>query len=197
MPTIRLATIDDAEAIAAIYAPYCDRTPISFETAAPSVADIASRIEAITVRLPWLVLDDNAVVGYAYAGPHRERAAYGWALDAAVYVAADHHRHGIGRALYTTLFDVLRLQGYFKVYAGITVPNPASVGLHEAFGFTAIGVYRGVGYKLGAWHDVAWYGLDLQPQTPEPRAPKTFGELAETSAWRAAVAGGLVHYRRS
>ncbi|HSF06625.1 MAG TPA: arsinothricin resistance N-acetyltransferase ArsN1 family B [Methylomirabilota bacterium] len=194
--TIRLATDADAAAVAAIYAPFCVSTAVSFETTAPSAPEMANRIRALVGRLPWLVLDaDGLVAGYVYASPHRERAAYGWSVDAAVYVAPSHRRYGVGRALYTTLFQVLRLQGYYKAYAGITLPNPASVGLHEAIGFELVGVYHGVGYKLGAWHDVAWYGLALQPERLDPGLPLPVSSILGSPRWLEAVARGLAHYR--
>jgi L-amino acid N-acyltransferase YncA len=174
--TIRPATAHDAAAIAAIYAPFCEFTAVSFEVHAPTPAAIATRIRSIMAHYPWLVMDDGggALAGYAYAGRHRERAAYRWSVDVAVYVAPSHHRRGVGRALYTRLFDVLRRQGYFKAYGGITLPNAGSVGLHEAMGFTLVGVYRGVGYKLGEWHDVAWYQKTLQAERPDPPEPSKF-----------------------
>jgi L-amino acid N-acyltransferase YncA len=178
VPQIRLATESDAPAVAAIYAPFCEFTAVSFEVEAPTPHTMAARIRSITVHYPWLIMDDNgAVAGYAYAGRHRERAAYQWAVDVAVYVSPSHQRRGVGRALYTRLFDLLRRQGYFKAYGGITLPNPGSVGLHEAMGFTLVGVYRGVGYKLGEWHDVAWYQKTLQPERSEPPAPVSFNAL--------------------
>lgn len=193
MAAIRLASIRDAAAIAAIYGPFCESTPVSFEVAAPSSAEIAARIERISSRFPWLVLDDGGVVaGYAYASAHRERAAYQWSVDVAAYVDASYRRRGVGRALYTALFDLLRLQGFFKAYAGVTLPNPGSVGLHEALGFRPVGVYRGVGYKLGAWHDVAWYALALQPEIENPPAPKPIGELVGTSGWHEALSRVVV-----
>ena len=196
MTSIRTATVADAAAIAAIYGPYCTSTAVSFEVEAPSVDEIAKRITAITRQYPWLVLDDGGVAGYAYASKHRERAAYQWAVDVAVYANRSYQRRGVGRALYTTLFDVLRYQGYFKAYGGITLPNASSVGLHEAVGFTLVGVYRGVGYKLGAWHDVAWYQKVLQPERPAPAPPASVASIPD-SEWRAAVARGLQQYRKS
>jgi phosphinothricin acetyltransferase len=172
-PIIRAATEDDAAAVAAIYGPYCDATAVSFETIAPDVNEIAARIKAVTARYPWLVFDNGeSVAGYAYASRHRDRAAYQWSVDVAVYVARPHHRKGIARALYSELFDRLVRQGYFKAYGGITLPNPGSVGLHESMGFTLVGVYRGVGYKLGQWRDVAWYQKVLQPERPDPPEPR-------------------------
>ncbi len=185
---IRLAGPADAGQVAAIYAPFCLETAVSFETAAPTPEEMARRIQKITERLPWLVLaEGDAVAGYVYAGPHRERAAYRWAVDVTAYVAPAHRRRGVGRTLYAALFRILRLQGYFKAYAGVTLPNPASCGLHEAVGFRPVGVYRGVGYKLGAWHDVQWYQLSLQPEQVEPPEPRGIREVMGTSEWEAAL----------
>jgi L-amino acid N-acyltransferase YncA len=195
-PTIRLAQPADAAAVAAIYAPFCTDTSVSFEYEAPTAADMAERIRKITARLPWLVLEtEDGVAGYAYASQHRERTAYRWAVDAAVYVGAGRRRAGVGRALYTTLFRILALQGYYKAFAGVTLPNPASVGLHAALGFVPVGVYRGVGYKHGAWHDVAWYQLALQPERPEPEPPRELQAVLTTLGWDEAVAAGLALYR--
>jgi phosphinothricin acetyltransferase len=195
-PAIRLAFTDDAAAVASIYGPFCESTAVSFEYAPPSTDEIANRIRTITAQLPWLVLDDHGVVaGYAYASSHRERAAYGWSVDSAVYVSPIHRRLGVGRALYTTLFQLLRLQGYFKAYAGITLPNSASTGLHEAVGFRLVGVYQGVGYKHGVWHDVAWHQIALQSERLNPDPPLPVSALAETPGWAEAVSQGLRHYR--
>jgi L-amino acid N-acyltransferase YncA len=197
LPTIRLASKDDAAAVAAIYGPFCESTAVSFEYMAPSIEEMASRIQTTTAQFPWLVLDDNGVVaGYAYASRHRERAGYVWSVDVAVYVDPAHHRCGVGRALYATLLQLLRLQGYFKAFAGIVPPNPASTGLHEAVGFTLLGVYRGVGYKQGAWYDVAWYQMALQPERLNPDAPVPVSAVAQSPGWAEAVSLGLTHYRR-
>ena len=195
--TIRLAQDSDALAVASIYAPHCESGSVSFETSAPSTEEIARRIQNITQQCPWLVLeDDGTVAGYAYAGRHRERAAYGWAVDTTVYVGDAYHGRGVGRALYATLFNVLRMMGYFKACAGITLPNPASVGLHEAVGFTLGGVYRGIGFKLGHWHDVAWYEVELQPEAPDPPAPKPLNAVVDSQGWKDAIAQGVTYYAR-
>jgi phosphinothricin acetyltransferase len=177
---IRFAGPDDAAGIVAVYGPYCDGTVISFELAAPTVAQMRERIKRITRQFPWLVCEiDGEVAGYVYACPHRERAAYRWAVDVAVYIAPQHHRRGIGHALYSVLFQILRAQGYFKAYAGVTLPNPGSVGLHEAVGFTPLAVYPGVGYKFGKWLDVGWWQLELQPLTEKPQEPLPFYAVSQ------------------
>jgi phosphinothricin acetyltransferase len=142
-------------------------------------------------RFPWLVCEiDGLVAGYAYSSPHRDRAAYQWSADVSVYVRSDRHRSGVARALYTTLFEALDLLGYYKVYAGITLPNPPSIGLHKAFGFQEVGVYKGVGFKLGQWQDVAWFERTLRPPTPNPTPPKTFEIVRNTSEFADAVKMG-------
>lgn len=195
MATIRLATDADAPSVAEIYAPYCNHTAISFEEIAPTAGEMAKRIRTISSTRPWIVLeDDGAVVGYAYASPHNERAAYRWSVSTAIYISALHQRRGAGRALYTTLFDVLRHLGYFTATAGITLPNAASVGLHEAFGFALVGVYRDIGHKMGAWHDVAWYQASLQTIPSQPTDPRPVSVVHDSPAWREAVARGSACY---
>jgi L-amino acid N-acyltransferase YncA len=192
---IRLAVETDGAAVADIYAPFCESSAVSFETEAPTAAEMASRIRAITSRFPWLVLeDDGAVAGYAYASQHRDRAAYGWSADVSVYVHPAHCRRGVGRALYSTLFEALRRQGYFKAYAGITQPNPPSVALHQAVGFVLVGTYRGVGYKQSAWHDVAWYQKSLQPERANPGPPLPVSAFLDTPRWIEILGAGLKYY---
>jgi phosphinothricin acetyltransferase len=185
MPTpisIRFATPDDAAGVAAVYAPYCS-TPISFELEPPDADEIRGRMAKVLEAYPWLVAEEGgAIVGYSYAGRHRERAAYRWAVDVSVYVLAGRHRLGIGRRLYEALFDLLRRQGFVNAYAGVTLPNPGSVGLHESLGFEPVGVYRLVGYKCGAWHDVAWYQLRLQEPTDPPAPPSALAPSWTDSA---------------
>jgi L-amino acid N-acyltransferase YncA len=169
---IRLATPDDAAAVADVYRPYVESTVISFEVAAPDVTEMRRRMAAVLARLPWLVCErDSRVVGYAYASPHHVRAAYQWSVDTTVYVSTDSHRAGVGRELYGTLFPLLARLGYVNAYAGITLPNAKSVGLHESFGFAPVGVYRNVGFKFGVWHDVGWWSRALQPLPAVPSPP--------------------------
>jgi L-amino acid N-acyltransferase YncA len=156
----------DAAACAAIYAPYVCDSVASFEARAPSIREVSARIDAAHA---WVVAErDDVVLGYAYGSSHRERAAYRWAADVAVYIDAGHHRSGIGRALYGRLFEQLRAIGLWTLCAGITQPNDASNGLHRALGFLPIGTYRRIGWKAGAWHDVQWLQLDLRPDEPGP-----------------------------
>src|SRR3954452_5271098 len=146
---IRFAQLTDAAGILAIYGPYCESTCVSFEIVAPTIEQIEDRISRITVDYPWLVGEiDGQIAGYVYGSRHHERAAYRWAVDVAVYIAAAHQRRGMGRILYETLFSILREQGLFKTFAGITLPNPASVGLHESLGFRRVAVFGGVGFKF-------------------------------------------------
>jgi L-amino acid N-acyltransferase YncA len=163
----------DAPSCLAIYAPYIRETAVSFEERVPSVEEFVERIRVTSETHPWLVLEvDGVVVGYAYASPHRERAAYRWAADVAVYVAPSRHRSGVGRRLYGELFERLRRQRYRIACAGITLPNDASIGLHRSMGFRPVGVYSGIGWKAGAWHDVSWWQLDLAPAGGgEPEEP--------------------------
>jgi phosphinothricin acetyltransferase len=163
----------DAAACAVVYEPYVRDTVISLEEVPPDEREFRERIERISSRYPWLVAEDGgAIVGYAYASEHRVRASYRWAVDVAVYVDAAHHRRGIGRALYGALFELLTRQGFHVACAGVTLPNEASVGLHEALGFTPVGVYRRIGWKTGEWWDVGWWQLELaQVGSSPPREP--------------------------
>ena len=139
---IRLATANDAEQIQGIYAPNVLYTAIAFELEPPTVDDMRQRIVQTVQHWPWLVCEDHGeALGYAYASEYRTRPAYQWSVEVSVYVHAQVHRSGIGRALYSALFKLLTLQGFYNAYAGITLPNPGSVGLHEALGFRPIGVY--------------------------------------------------------
>ncbi|NNE52448.1 MAG: N-acetyltransferase [Sulfitobacter sp.] len=159
---IRPAKPSDARAIAAIYAPIIERTVISFEEVAPSAEDMVKRISDLQPDYPYLVAEQNGtVVGYAYGSPHRSRSAYRYSADVTVYVAEDARRTGTGRMLYHYLLLALKERGMHRAYAGIALPNPASVALHEACGFQHVGIYHEVGFKCGKWHDVGWWECDL------------------------------------
>jgi len=155
---IRSATTADAAALQRIYAPIVLETAISFEYEPPSVEDMAGRIAATLQTYPYLVAVDNGkVCGYVYASAHAERAAYRHSVNTTVYIAPEAQRTGVGRALYFELLPELKRRGFHAAFAGITLPNTASVALHEQVGFKALGVYREVGFKFGAWHDVGWW----------------------------------------
>ena len=191
--TMRVARPEDAEAIVTIYTPIVRDTAISFEVEPPTPLEMHERIATTLRRLPWLVCEHQGeVLGYVYASPHRARAAYQWSVDVSVYIHAQVRRTGMGRALYHALFQLLSLQGFYQGFAGITLPNPASVGLHEALGFQPVGVYQAVGYKLGVWHDVGWWQRALQPRPSLPTPPIAFEVLRQTStAWEAALHAGM------
>jgi L-amino acid N-acyltransferase YncA len=165
----------DGAACAAIYAPNVQASAISFEEEAPDAERFAERIATTTRTHPWLVLeDDGRVAGYAYASQHRARAAYRWAVEVGIYIGLEHRGAGAGRRLYEGLFGLLRQQNFRVACAGITLPNDASIGLHEALGFERVGVYREIGHKNGVWHDVVWLQLLLRSDggpPPEPLAP--------------------------
>ena len=175
---IRIARLDDAPAIAAIYAPIVEHTPISFELVPPSVEEMRRRIAKTQQTLPWLAGEDaqGRLCGYVYASKLRERAAYQWSVEVTVYVRDDCRGQGVARRLYGQLFEQLVALGYYQAFAGITLPNDASVGLHEALGFECIARYRNVGFKLGTWRDVGYWqralrALQLAPLPPiEPAA---------------------------
>ena len=169
---IRLATPAAAAAIHDIYAPIVRDTTISFEWEPPSVEEIAARIErTLSDGYPWLVAEiDERVAGYAYASRFRTRAAYDWTAEVSVYVARDRHRSGVGRALYGELLRLLERQGFRSAYGVMTLPNAGSEGLHRALGFVEVGRYPRIGWKFGAWHDVAVWRVALGDQDAPPTA---------------------------
>jgi L-amino acid N-acyltransferase YncA len=175
---IRVASAADAAAILAIYAPNVIDSIVSFELAPPSVDEMANRIAATLPTHPWLVWEaDGVVAGYAYASRHRERLAYQWSADVSCYVRADARGRGIGKALYGALLGALRGQGFVNAYAGIALPNAASVRLHESVGFAPIGVYPAVGFKQGAWRDVGWWHCRVGELASQPAPPRPFAGL--------------------
>jgi L-amino acid N-acyltransferase YncA len=191
--TIRLATGADAEDVRAIYAPLVRDTFISFELHAPDADEVRRRIKAAAAKeMPWLVYEaEGRALGYAYASPYRARPAYCWSVECSVYVHPSAARVGIGRALYRSLIAVLALQGYRSVFAGIALPNPASVALHLAVGFREVGVFHRAGYKHGAWRDVLWCELSLAADDAPPAEPLTLDAARGQPGWTAALAAGL------
>jgi L-amino acid N-acyltransferase YncA len=171
---IRSATPDDAEAIAAIYAPIVLETTISFEWVPPSAEEVRARIVKTLAKYPWLVAVDTShnVAGYVYAASHREPPSYQWSVTTSVFVREDSRGQGTGKALYVELFRQLVALGYYRAFAGIALPNDGSVALHESVGFSRIGVYEKVGFKFGAWRDVGWWQKELQAPVKEPQPPR-------------------------
>jgi len=177
---IRTAAKKDAQQILDIYAPYVLNTNISFETVVPSIDEMERRIEGVLAYNPWLAIEEEGcMLGYAYASKHRERAAYRWSSDVSIYVRQECRGKGAGRVLYRALIALLELQGYYNLYAGICLPNAASVGIHESFGFRKIAHYNKVGYKSGQWHDVGWWELPLREHADEPDEPLPFNLIRE------------------
>lgn len=192
MPILRMARESDADAVAAIYRPWVESTAVSFELEAPGAEEMARRIRAASLYAPWLICEGTGGPwGYAYASRHRDRAAYQWSVDVAVYVHEQRRRRGVGRALYHSLFALLRLQGFVAAHAGITLPNRASVGLHESLGFRRIATYPEVGYKLGAWHDVGWWQLRLRETPRDPPPPVPVEQARQGPEWARALESGL------
>ncbi|MDZ8187035.1 MAG: arsinothricin resistance N-acetyltransferase ArsN1 [Nostoc sp. ChiSLP02] len=201
--TIRLAKKQDALQMLAIYAPIVCETTISFELEPPSEIEFQQRIESYQQRMPWLVCEiDGEVVGYAYASPYRTRAAYQWSVESSVYVIENHRRQGIAKALYTVLFKLLQLQGFYNVVAAIALPNQPSVAAHEAVGFAPVGVFQRVGFKFGKWHDVGYWQLSLQPEQSflsdgdnfrQPiNPPLSLPEIQKSPLWDEALTSGLL-----
>ena len=182
--TIRLAAPDDAAVIAAIYAPIVETTAISFEEVAPDAAEIRRRIEATLGPFPYLVaVGEAGVAGYAYASAYRPRAAYRWSVAVSVYVGEAGRRRGTGAALYRALFAILTRQGYQSAFAGITLPNAASVALHEAVGFRLSGTDPRAGHKFGRWWDVGRFAFAFNPLGDAPEPPRTLQAIgADTVA---------------
>ena len=157
----------DASAMLQIYRPYVEQTVISFELEVPDGDEFAARVRKALAGWAGVVAEaDGQLLGYAYGAPHRERAAYRWSVETTVYVATGAQRKGIGRALYAALLARLQAAGFCNAYAGIALPNAASVGLHLATGFTPIGSFPRVGHKFGQWRDVAWFHRALRDAPP-------------------------------
>jgi phosphinothricin acetyltransferase len=172
MRHVRRATLADAARCREIYAPYVEETVVSLEEVPPSLREMQDRMAASLRTHDWLVLDGaDGIVGYACASTYRTRAAYRWACEVSVYVEPGRRRTGAGRALYDALFTSLVDRGYLTALAGMTLPNPASEGLHRSLGFAPVGTWNRVGWKFGAWHDVLWMQRHLAPGDTPPTEP--------------------------
>lgn len=179
MTTVRLARTEDAAHILEIYKPYILQTAYTFETEVPSVDDFSKRIEKYLEKYPWLVAEASGqIAGYVYASVHREREAYQWTCECSVYIHNDFKGRGLGNELYTVLFQILELQGFRNVYAGITIPNEASERLHQKLGFEKFAEYENIGFKSGNWHHVGWWRLQLNTYDLQPEAPVWFNKMS-------------------
>lgn len=162
-PVLRRARAADAPALLAIYAPFVEHTAVSFETEVPSVETFAARIDKALAGWDWLVAEaDGQCLGYAYGSAHRERAAYRYTCEVSAYIAPQQRGRGLGRLLYTALFDSLAERGLCTALAGVAQPNVASMAMHQALGFTPVGTFQRAGWKFGAWHDIAWLQRPLR-----------------------------------
>ncbi len=188
---LRLAVPSDGPRLAAIYEPAVVGSTLSVELTAPDGAEMSRRVTETLAHRPWLVAEADSVLGFAYASPHRVRPAYAWSVEVTIYTAPDAHRQGLGRALYTSLFAILALQGFQNAYAGVTVPNPPSSGFHEAMGFELIGTYRHVACKLGRWLDVQWYARSLGNQPAAPAPPRPLPDIRHDPEFERALQAGL------
>ena len=165
--TIRDARPEDAAALLDIYRPFVIDTTVSFELEPPTVGEFQRRIASAQSQWAWLVAEcDGTIAGYAYASAFRTRAAYRWTTEASAYVHSAHRGRGIASALYRRLFEVLVAKGYCNAYAGIALPNDASVAFHKSLGFTPVGVFHRAGWKFGKWHDVSWWEVRLRDTPP-------------------------------
>jgi len=184
---VRLATSADGPRLAEIYRPAVVGSTLSVEPLAPDGQEMARRVLATLADRPWLVAEADRVLGYAYSGPHRARASYAWSVEVSIYADPAAHRRGIGRALYTALLAILRLQGFQNAYAGITVPNPPSRAFHEAHGFQLIATYPRVAFKDGRWLDLQWFGLFLGNHPQDPTPPRPLPDLLGTPEFEQAL----------
>ena len=180
---LRFAVPEDAAALLRIYREYIDTT-ITFEYALPAEAEFAGRIAAFTADgYPYLALfDGEQPASYAYAHRAQERAAYGWNAELSIYIARAYAHHGLGRLLYGTLMELLRLQGVKTVYGVVTSPNPPSEALHAAMGFHRAARFTDAGYKNGGWHDVTWFERELAPRDGKPAPLRPISEIAQSAA---------------
>ncbi len=187
--TIRQITESDTNEVLEVFKPYVINTAITLEYDVPTTEEFLHRIKTNTVDYPWLIcLYNNKIVGYAYASKRGNREGLKWSTESTIYFAGNFHGKGLGRVLYDALFNVLQLQGYFNVYAGVILPNEKSEALHKALGFSEVGGFSKVGYKLGKWRDCKWFQLHLSKHIVNPAKPKTLQEVKDSEAFKAIIA---------
>ncbi len=180
---IRIATLDDAEAILAIYTPYITNSIVTAEEVAPSLEEFRDRMANILKDYPWLVCcdDDGNILGYTYASRHQQRSAYLYSVNLSIYVNPKHQRNYVATRLYSCLFEMLRKQGYKNAFAGIIIPNPKSAAFHHSLGFRPVGVFSNVTYKLGHWNDMEWFQFPLEKVSDTPTGTIPFSAFGKSS----------------
>jgi phosphinothricin acetyltransferase len=175
---IRMATLEDAPAILTIYEPYILKTAITFEYEPVPLDIFVERMRSVMKQFPWLVYEEEGkILGYAYCARFKERAAFDWDCECTVYIDESAHRKGIATALYNQLFDLVKEQGYYTIYALITYTHESSTQLHKKFGFTEVGVYQKTGYKMGRWWDLLVMEKRIRTFEEEPRTPRSIHEI--------------------
>ncbi len=176
---LRLASEDDAESVLAIYGPVCESSASTFEFAPPSVEDVRERIRFVLTKWVWIIAEQNEkVIGYAYGGEHRKRAAYQWSVELSIFLDSTSRNQGLGKTMIKALLEILKLQGYVTAFAGTTLPNAGSQGLVNKLGFEEIGVFRNIGYKFDTWHDVGWYQKQIQKPEANQSPPRPLSEVS-------------------
>ncbi len=186
MSSFKIRLIEEADIPAAleVYRPYVLHTAITFEYEVPTLEEFTHKVYTITEDYPWLICEyDGAIAGYVYGSKHRARTAYQWSPEATVYMNERFHGLGLAKVMYHALFDLLRLQGYVNVYAGVGIPNAKSEAFHLSCGFEELGVFKRVGYKLGAWHDTRWFQMHLAEHTIDPPWPRKIADVVGTTAF--------------
>lgn len=182
---IRNIKSDDIISVLNIYAPFIANSTVTFENEIPNIDSFTNRIEHYVASFPWLVADvDGKIAGYAYASKYRDREAYQWMVECSIYLDPDFAGKGIAKNLYNALFEILKIQGIYKVFAVIGLPNLKSVSFHEKMGFTWFATYKNVGYKLGKWLNVGWWELILSEPKDTPKTPIPYAELTKNKIER-------------
>ena len=175
---VRMATIEDAERLLEIYTPYVKETAITFEYEVPSVKEFEERIAKVLKMFPYLVaVVQDRIVGYAYASPYKTRAAYQWSVETSIYIDREYQGSGIGSVLYTKLLELLKKQHVRNVYACVALPNDESEAIHKKFGFTLVGRFHNVGYKLNEGHDTGWFEKHLESDSDTPKQVIPIGDI--------------------
>ena len=177
---IRFITEADYQGALEVYALYVLHTAVTFDYEVPSLEDFSQKLYGISQRYPVLVCEiDGQVVAYCYGGAHRAKIAYQWSVESTIYISEAYHGKGLGHIMYTALFDILRLQGFINVYAGVSVPKAQSEHFHLKYGFKPVGVFEKIGYKFGQWHDLSWFEYRLVEHPDVPSLPITITEIKE------------------